>query len=66
MFYLIFVFLTFWFNQASGPMLCYVNGELVAAEEANHSNVMHVHQKCFDWYCSLQMVSLFSLTFVEE
>ncbi|XP_020101133.1 BRCA1-associated RING domain protein 1-like isoform X3 [Ananas comosus] len=40
---------TFRTTEASGPMLCYVNGELVAAEEANHSNVMHVHQKCFDW-----------------
>ncbi|KAF8401959.1 hypothetical protein HHK36_012910 [Tetracentron sinense] len=36
-------------SEASGQMLHYANGKAVAADEANHSNVLHVHTKCIEW-----------------
>ncbi|XP_072996697.1 BRCA1-associated RING domain protein 1-like [Typha latifolia] len=36
-------------TEASGSMLCYINGKLVAADEANQLNIVHVHQKCVEW-----------------
>ncbi|GKU86236.1 hypothetical protein SLEP1_g785 [Rubroshorea leprosula] len=38
-------------SEVTGPMLHYVNGTgiAVAGDEANRSNVIHVHSSCIEW-----------------
>ncbi|KAK1260779.1 hypothetical protein QJS04_geneDACA002321 [Acorus gramineus] len=36
-------------SQFSGSMIHYMNGNPIAADQANNSGVLHVHQKCVDW-----------------
>ncbi|KAJ0966527.1 hypothetical protein J5N97_023444 [Dioscorea zingiberensis] len=36
-------------TDLTGPMLHYVDGQLVEEDQPSQPNAIHVHQKCFDW-----------------
>lgn len=38
--------------QCTGPLLHYLNGEPIEADQAWKSIVQHVHEKCVEWYVS--------------
>jgi hypothetical protein len=43
-------YLMFFSTQCAGPLLHYLNGEPVKDDQAWKSNVLHVHEKCTEWY----------------
>ncbi|XP_058101493.1 BRCA1-associated RING domain protein 1-like isoform X2 [Magnolia sinica] len=37
------------YSKATGPMLHYSNGTEIEADQAIHSNALHVHKQCVEW-----------------